>query len=257
MYGWRTLRSVLFALGHLLASIRTVVFVVAIAGLLALNIATVTFSSFAAAASGLANWLSLRSVYAVQMTDLRNERRMKESAQRQLSAERQRRLSAERRLRRSTAELDTVRRQNQVRRANVNARTRRVARRSVRIATRNASTLSLQSIPGVGVASIIAVTTLDVRDVCATARDMQEIRGILGEETEENSVGNEACEVINMIADLQRPSWSSPEECLKHVASLRELDPQSAAVIECPPVKLPPPDPRQGADNPPPPMPMP
>ena len=56
------------------------------------------------------------------------------------------------------------------------ATNRRIARRAIRGAGRNVAAIPMEAVPVVGIATVIAVTALDVREACATVRDMQDLR---------------------------------------------------------------------------------
>lgn len=64
---------------------------------------------------------------------------------------------------------------------------KRLATRAVVNATRNSSSVFAESIPYVGVAVVLGVTALDLRDTCETLKDMNEVNTAFGLEPEDQT----------------------------------------------------------------------
>ena len=68
----------------------------------------------------------------------------------------------------------------------------RIARRLTRNVTMNVSSLALEAVPILGIATMIAVTAVDVNDACNTMDDMNQLLDALGEPPEQSAT-DEIC----------------------------------------------------------------
>lgn len=71
---------------------------------------------------------------------------------------------------------------------------RRVGRRAVQTTTRSVSAIPIESIPILGVSTIIATTAWEIRDACRTLDDMAEIQRVLGGEPD-TGFAERACDM--------------------------------------------------------------
>ena len=66
--------------------------------------------------------------------------------------------------------------------------------RTARAATRNAGGVIAESIPYLGIAAVIGITAWDLKDACATMKDMDTIKEAMGE-TPDDSMTRQVCEI--------------------------------------------------------------
>jgi hypothetical protein len=97
---------------------------------------------------------------------------------------------------------------------------KRLATRAVVNATRNSSSIFAESIPYVGVAVVLGVTALDLRDTCETLKDMNELNTAFGLEPEDQTkvcgiaVPTKA-EVVDKIKGGWHEAYKAATEALK------------------------------------------
>ncbi|MCY3673874.1 MAG: hypothetical protein OXH65_14145 [Paracoccaceae bacterium] len=97
--------------------------------------------------------------------------------------------------------------------------TERIERRIAIGAVRNAASIFGEAIPFYGIAIILGVTTLELRESCLTMKDMKEINVLIGSETELEDV-EDICglkipnkeEVIETIMKSPREVWEAFKE---------------------------------------------
>ncbi|MGI3211842.1 hypothetical protein ACROSR_12075 [Roseovarius tibetensis] len=154
--------------------------------MLAFNVASFAVPMLAGVVSDVAQAVFGRSVVAElgqQVTRLQSEKRILAESKTQLQ-ERNRKLQARNRnldadLKQTRGKLRTTRaglQKARVALGKVDNATSRIARRVIRGAGRNVAAIPMEAIPLVGVATVAAVTALDVKEACATVHDMQKLR---------------------------------------------------------------------------------
>lgn len=90
-------------------------------------------------------------------------------------------------------DLEDIRADRDRRAEFIDARTRSIERRSRAQVAREMASMPLESIPWFGVATIVAVTGLELKDLCDNSKDMQEIRTAFGLADTGREGGNEVC----------------------------------------------------------------
>jgi alanyl-tRNA synthetase len=98
--------------------------------------------------------------------------------------------------------------------------TRRIARRAIRGVGRNVAAVPLETIPVAGAATVVAVTALDVRQACATARDMQELRTASGIDDAPKDWTAQVCGVFTRPA-VPEVCDMTIDECRDHASEVR------------------------------------
>lgn len=147
--------------------------------MLAFNVASFAVPMLAGVVSDVAQAVFGRSVVAElgqQVMRLQSEKRIIAESKTQLQA-RNRNLDAD--LKQTREDLRTTRaglQKARVALGKVDNATSRIARRVIRGAGRNVAAIPMEAIPLVGVATVVAVTALDVKEACATVHDMQKLR---------------------------------------------------------------------------------
>jgi len=84
----------------------------------------------------------------------------------------------------------------------------RIVRRSVRTATLNVSSLPAEAVPFVGIATVLAVTAVDVKDACDTISDLDEI---LAEFEEEGGMGEK-----EKVCGMEIPTLNEIKEKIRN-----------------------------------------
>lgn len=202
----RALRSFLGFAASMLSLIAAKAIMLSLVALfsLAMTIASFTIPALANLAYRAATLMPFRAPAVLSPTESRN------------LAQQNRQLTQQnRRLQASNTELSTRNHQlnernRQLRTANQNlesqaTRQRRVAansadrikRRSAQLATRSIAAIPAESIPILGVTTIIATTAWDLSDACKTVRDMGEIQSSLGVDPDEGMAAW-VCEKLNL-----------------------------------------------------------
>ena len=166
-------------LWRLLGILRRSFVLLVVLGMLAFNVASFAVPMLAGVVSDVAQAVFGRSVVAElgqQVTKLKSEKKILAESKTQLQT-RNRNLDAD--LKQTRGELRTTRaglQKARVAPGKVDNATSRIARRVIRGAGRNVAAIPMEAIPVVGVATVVAVTALDVTEACATVRDMQDLR---------------------------------------------------------------------------------
>jgi hypothetical protein len=165
---------------------KAVVFLVVIAMSLSISMASFVSGSVASVMWNTADWLFGRTVVSApdETRKLRQQNRSLRTEKQDLDRRNQN-LQAEKR--------DLDRRLTQQR--NVTKRAaRRIGQRAVRATTRGIASIPLESVPVLGVTTIIASTAWDVRDTCRTLDDMDRMQRQLGIEPDGTFV-RRACDL--------------------------------------------------------------
>lgn len=98
----------------------------------------------------------------------------------------------------------------------------RIGQRAVRTSTRSIAAIPLESIPVLGVTTIIATTAWEIRDTCATLDDMAEIQRQLGQEPDW-SLATRACEEVPLQgARVDHYGSMSVSECSANAEAARD-----------------------------------
>ena len=105
-------------------------------------------------------------------------------------------------------------------RSNADNATRRIAQRAIRGAGRNVAAVPLEAVPVVGVATVVAVTALDVKEACDTLHDMQDLRVAAGIDAERQDWTSQVCgtfsqQSVPAVCDMTIP------ECRDHAVEVR------------------------------------
>lgn len=78
------------------------------------------------------------------------------------------------------------------------AAARRIGQRAVRTTTRSIAAIPLESVPIVGISTIIATTVWEIHDACRTLDDMTELQILFGEEPDK-SFAEQACARVSSL----------------------------------------------------------
>ena len=117
-------------------------------------------------------------------------------------------------------DLETTRNKLGKIRADMDKATRGLARRAVRGAGRNVAAIPMEAIPVVGIATVIAVTALDVSDACATVRDMQDLRVASGIDETPQDWASQVCGTFSGPS-VPAVCKMTLGECRDHARSVR------------------------------------
>lgn len=132
----------------------------------------------------------------------------------------------------------------------IDRRTKAIEIRSRNLVAREVAAMPLEGIPWFGIATIVAVTGLELKDLCDTSKDMQAIRDSFGLTDPISEGGNEVCgqdilTVKELLAWLQDgPDGRMEERCRRLVEDLGLSLPD-----ECPKEEILPPKPPSPGDE--------
>lgn len=99
---------------------------------------------------------------------------------------------------------------------------RRIGQRAVRMSTRSIAAIPLESVPIVGITTIIATTAWEIRDTCNTLDDMAEVQRYLGQKPD-RSFAARACENFPLkSARLDYYGNMSLSECRANAEAARD-----------------------------------
>ncbi len=95
-----------------------------------------------------------------------------------------------------------------------------ISKRLLRNVSVNTGSVLVESVPYVGISTVIAVTAMDVKDACDTMKDMNTILSNLGEEGEQQSM-TEICSYADRIPDSEtiRRHWKENTQAIQVAAS--------------------------------------
>lgn len=173
-------------LGTLLAAKALMILIVAAISL-SLTIASFTIPALATAMAGAAKWM-FGSTVVVTAAEARDLRRTNQNLNRRNSD-----LST-RNQRLSTTNHQLERQISGHRQVTANT-ARRVGQRAVGTTTRSVAAIPIESVPMIGISTIIATTLWEIRDACRTLDDMAEIQKQLGLEPDP-SFADKACNAL-------------------------------------------------------------
>lgn len=98
----------------------------------------------------------------------------------------------------------------------------RIGQRAVRMSTRSIAAIPLESVPILGVTTIIATTAWEIRDTCATLDDMDEIQRQIGQEPNK-SFASRVCENMPLQgARVDHYGNKSVSECRADAETARD-----------------------------------
>lgn len=197
----------------LLGISRRAVFVLVLLGMLVLNVASFAVPMLASGMSDIAQALFGRSVVA----ELGQELATVKSQNKSLRAETERLQARNRALR---GDLETTKTKLGKTRAEMDKATKGIARRAIRGAGRNVAAVPLEAVPVIGIATVIAVTALDVSDACATVREMQTLRVTSGVDDEPQGWTEEVCGMFSQPA-VPAICEMTIQECRDHADTVR------------------------------------
>ncbi len=124
-----------------------------------------------------------------------------------------------------SAELASARLANKSAATAVSTTSDRISQRAKRSATRSVGSMAGEALPFVGTAVIVGVTALELKDLCDTIRDMNELDGILNPEKD---IGNDEQTVCSMPVPTREEIWDevrkSPERAWDGVMALKDID---------------------------------
>ncbi len=99
---------------------------------------------------------------------------------------------------------------------------RRIGQRAVRTTTRSIAAIPLESVPILGISTIIATTAWEIRDTCRTLNDMAEIQEHLGQEPD-RSFAARACDTVSLQSARVDHYGDMPEsECRAEAEAARD-----------------------------------
>ena len=160
-------------LGTVLAAKALMILLIAAISL-SLSLTSFAVPALASAMSGATKWVfgSTAVVTATEASDLRRTNQNLDQRNSDIRKRNQRLASTNKKLER---QLTGHRR--------ITANTaRRVGQRAVRTTTRSLAAIPIESVPLIGISTIIATTAWEIRDTCRTLDDMAEIQKQLGQE---------------------------------------------------------------------------
>lgn len=195
------LRLCVRSVAFLAAKALTMLIVIVIS--LSFSIASFAVPALASVMSGAAKWIWGSSAVAT-LTETRSLRQQTQTLQRSnQDLTRQNRTLAERNsafaTRNQRLAADNTRLQDQLsshRRGTANA-ARRIGQRAVRTTTRSVAAIPLESVPILGISTIIVTTAWEIRDTCRTLDDMAELQENLGQEPD-MSFAARACDTVSL-----------------------------------------------------------
>ncbi|SER47551.1 hypothetical protein SAMN04490244_101182 [Tranquillimonas rosea] len=97
--------------------------------------------------------------------------------------------------------------------------TARITRRAATNAARNVGAIPLESVPILGVATILGVTALELRDACRTASDMETLRERSGIQPAVPGIVSGACSYV--VEQRKLPSEMTIQQCRDQAAKTR------------------------------------
>lgn len=200
-------------LRSLLGVSRGAVFVVTVLGMLAVNVASFAVPMLASGMSGIAQAVLGRSVVAEIGQQVTAAKARNKSLRTDKAFLQTRKLVLR-------GDLETNRKKLGKTRADMDKATRGIARRAIRGAGRNVAAVPFEAVPVIGVATVVAVTALDVRDACGTIRDMQELRVASGVDDDPQGWTEEVC---GMFPQPAAPAVCEMtiDECREHADTVR------------------------------------
>jgi len=111
--------------------------------------------------------------------------------------------------------------------------TKRISKRTVKAAARNAGSLAAEAIPYVGVAVIIGVTTLDLIDACDTMREIQSLNKEFRLESSASEDANDVCgKKIPDIETIWTDAKAGPEKAWEEAAGLVPNLPSFSDIVD-------------------------
>jgi hypothetical protein len=168
--------------------LRTVVFAVALAGSVVMNVATVAFSSVAMLVSGayevVTGVASVMGAKDRRITNLSDDLARKEAKIISLTDE----VATLR-----TPKSVTYRGQKRLLAEAVEDTAGRVSRRTAAGAARNAGSVVAEAIPFAGIAVVLGVTAWDLKDSCDTMKDLHELELAFNPATSPDPEASEVC----------------------------------------------------------------
>lgn len=202
--------------GRVFRTLRRGVWLLVVVVLLGFNLATLTIASLNMAVSG-----ALAAVSGVQTVSqgLRRDKAVLGSRAKALE-------------KKNTRLARQAQRQAAVRTKSKSV-VRRVQRRVALGATRNVGSIAAESIPMAGIAVVLGVTALELKDACDTARDLEELAVALGAEEPDAEEGTAVCglempsreEITARVAESSGAAWASAAEWMEEAgASLPSID---------------------------------
>lgn len=135
-------------------------------------------------------------------------------------------------------------REQEHRRAAVQSRAQRISNRSARATTRSVAMIPLESVPFLGAATIIATTSLDIHDTCATLEDMATLQRELGIDPPEDGVAAHICSAVPVagrradrygdmtISECRAAAEEAHDEVLKLTEQQIDLPPDEQEAFE-------------------------
>ena len=188
---------------------------------LAMTIASFTIPALAKLASGAATWMFGQTAVmtVAESSNLRQSNRRLQAANSELST-RNRQLDENNRQLRSTNQRleNQMSRQRRVAATGAN----RIKRRSAIQATRSISAIPTESIPIIGITTIMAMTAWDIRDACWTIEDMSEIQTSLGEDPDDG-FATRICDTLYLQrARSDRYRRMTVSQCRTEASATRE-----------------------------------
>lgn len=192
--------------------LKTLTVVLVLLGLASLNVLTLVNDTIHAAAYGF-----MRAILAGVVADATVSRLLSKSP----TIRRQTDVAA---LSASTKALEKkhadLARASQDKAATARKVSKRLVSRAAANATRNASSVFGESIPYVGIAIILGVTALDIRDACETVKDANELNQVFGDEQEDHTriCGMEVPTKDKVLAEV-KANWKAAYQSAAKVLS--------------------------------------
>ena len=188
---------------------------------LAMTIASFTIPALAKLASGAATWMFGQTAVmtVAEASNLRQSNRRLQAANTDLSTRNRQLDEGNRQLRSTNQRLENqMARQRRVAANGAN----RIKRRSAFQATRSISAIPTESIPIIGITTIVAMTAWDIRDACRTIEDMSEIQKSMGEDPDDGFV-TRICDTLSVQrARTARYRSMTVSQCREEASAARD-----------------------------------
>lgn len=235
-------------LGRTLTTLRRFLVLAVLLVMLAFNVASFTVDSLNSAMSSIAKSIMGRSIVAEmrqqiflqkkQITglvskseglrmrngkleaDLDKKRSDLNKSQAELKATKTELKTANTELKTVNAKLINTKADLRKHRMVVDQSTERIARRVIRGAGRNVASVPLEVVPMVGVATVVAVTAMDIKEACDTLNDMQDLRLANGIDEEAKDWTSQVCGSFSQ-ASTPEICGMTIEQCRDHAQAVR------------------------------------
>lgn len=107
-----------------------------------------------------------------------------------------------------------------------------ISKRAINSSKREIASMPGEAFPWIGMAVIVGATTLELRDLCLTVKDMSELRKALSPSVQENHDELEVCsmkvpskeEIIASLKESPKKAWEQTKGFIPSIEDVKELD---------------------------------